>query len=273
MSAARDPAITDHVQFGRVAAALGWVPAPRFLLRRAVVLEWMQELPKGRVLDIGTGAGSLLADLHGMGFSPMAVETSPDARVLATRMLRDLPDIQVLELPMQAWVGKFDVLLSFEVLEHIEDDTAALSDWVRFVRPGGRVIISVPAHASRWTATDTWAGHVRRYDRAHLVALAARCGIQVERCENYGFPLANIIEPVNAWAHARQAARTPKDDATSRDARSAASGVRRSMETRLFPLLAAWPGRAAMHMACAVQRWFRQTELGNGFILQGRKPS
>ena len=217
------------------------------------------------------------------GFQHSVIARKGDQLSMAERILSDLPDITVRASPDPQWENQFDVLLSFEVLEHIEDDTAALRDWLRFLRPGGRLIISVPAHASRWTATDTWAGHVRRYDRADLIALAERCGVTVERCENYGFPLANVIEPVNAWAHARQAKRsshespgartdgTAHDEAALRDARSAESGVRRSMETRLFPLMTSWPGRAAMRAACTAQRWFRRTEWGNGFLLQGSK--
>ena len=185
--------------------------------------------------------------------------------------------------------GKFDVLFSFEVLEHIDDDVGALRSWLALIKPGGRVLLSVPAHAKRWTATDCWAGHVRRYDRADFVRLAESAGIKVERCENYGFPLANLIEPINALAHGRELKRravaasavdpaaaadaVPEaaTTATTATAATAASGVRRTMETRLYPLLTSLPGRLAMRAAIRMQRWFLQGELGNGFLLEGVK--
>ncbi len=266
MSATRDPAITVDRDYGRAARALGWVPAPRFLLRRAVVLERMRALPPGKVLEIGSGAGSLLADLDALGFECTAVETSSAARELCARMLADARHSAIVESVQEGWRGRFDYLLAFEVLEHIEDHVGALRGWLGALKPGGRVLLSVPAHGDRWTATDTWAGHVRRYDRVDFVTLAEGAGIKVERCENYGFPLANLIEPVNAWAHARQL-RTN----ASRDARTGESGVKRTAETRLYPLMTSFPGRLTMRLAFGVQRWFARTELGNGFVLEGVK--
>ena len=281
LRAPRDPAITEDRDFGRAAVALGWVPAPRFLLRRDTVLRRIRSLPRGRVLEIGCGAGSLLADLAALGFEPTAVETAPAARALAQRMVADFPQVAVHEAVRDEWAGRFDYLLSFEVLEHIEDDTGALAAWLRCLRPGGRALLSVPAHAHRWTATDTWAGHVRRYDRKDFVALAERAGLRVERCDNYGFPLSNVIEPLNAWAHARALARrggvapAGGDDAAARDARDARSGesgVKRTVETRLYPLMTALPGRLAMRAAFGVQHWFTGSELGNGFVLDAVRP-
>lgn len=291
MTPGRDPAITQDRDFGRAAVALGWVPAPRFLLRRAAVLARMRTLPRGRVLEIGCGAGSLLADLADLGFECSAVETSADARGLASRMLADHPGISVQDAVRDEWAGHFDYLLSFEVLEHIDADIAALAAWMRCLRPGGRLLLSVPAHATRWTATDVWAGHVRRYDRAGFIALAERAGARVERCDNYGFPVSNLIEPLSAWAHARALARrvspgaspvaaaavphpaSPRaGDVTARDVRSGESGVRRTAETRLYPLMTTLPGRVVMRAACGMQYWFRGTEWGNGFVLEAVKP-
>lgn len=278
----KDASVFDDRDFGRGAVALGWVPAPRYLLRRDVVLRRARELPRGSVLEIGCGAGSLLADLHALGYECTAVETSDGARAMAARMLADLPDVSVHAAPSPGWRDRFDLLLAFEVLEHIEDDTAALREWTAFVRPGGRFLLSVPAHAKRWTASDTWAGHFRRYDRAHFIALAQRAGLRVERCVNYGFPLANIVEPVKAFVAARELASErrasvadadqARADAAFKASRTAESGVHRSAETRLYPLLASPAGRLAMRAAMRMQHWFAGTELGNGFVLEAVKP-
>lgn len=277
MTGARDAAITEDRDFGRAAVSLGWVPAPRFLMRRDVVLRRMDASPRGRVLEIGCGAGSLLADLATRGFACTAMETAPAARALARRMLADHPDIVVHDALREDWVGAFDYLLAFEVLEHIEDDAGALRSWLRCLRPGGRVLLSVPAHARRWTATDTWAGHVRRYDRADFLALSAREGLSDARCDNYGFPLGNLLEPLNVWAHTRALERSARrtqspvaavpGDAAARDVRSGESGVRRTVETRLYPMMTSLPGRLILRTACVMQQWFSRSELGNGFIL------
>ena len=263
--------VTDP-EFGRAAPSLGWVPAPRYLLRRDVVLRRAAALPRGETLEIGCGAGSLLADLHGLGFRCHAVETSAEARALATRMLADLPDIRIHAGTDPSWRERFDLVLALEVLEHIEDDTAALREWVGFTRPGGRLLLSVPAHANKWSATDVWAGHFRRYDRRDFVALAERCGLRVVRCENYGYPVGNIAHAVKALGARGEVAASSGDTDEGKAARTAGSGVERSAETRLFPLLSSPPGRLAMRAAIRAQRWFAGTELGNGFVLEAVKP-
>lgn len=261
-----DAAVTEDPEFGRAMPGLGWVPAPRYLLRRAEVLRLLADAPPGRVLEVGAGAGSLLADLAQRGFTAVAVETSDAARGLAARMLADCPGVQVsAELPTDELA--FDYLLAFEVLEHIDGDASALRDWLRRLKRGGRVLLSVPAYAHRWTSTDVWAGHVRRYDRQDLVALAEGVGLRVRSCRHYGFPLADAIEPVNAFVHARAL----RQDET-RDARSAQSGIARSTESRLFPLLRSWPGRLCIRTSIAMQRWFADFSLGNGLLLDAELP-
>jgi SAM-dependent methyltransferase len=280
MTPQRDPGIVVDRQYGRTAVPYKWVPAPRFLLRRDRVLDRLRREPPGRVIEMGCGAASLLADLGAMGWTGRAVETSAHARGIATRMLADLPGITVHEHADPAWEGSFDLLMAFEVLEHIEDDVGVLTSWIRFLKPGGRILLSVPAHAHRWTATDTFAGHVRRYDRKDFVALGERAGARVVRCENYGYPLANFVEPIKSWTHAKELssvesrkrpARTPEEVA-ARDARTSESGVHRDAEVRVFPLMTSLPGRLAMRAACAMQTWFSRTELGTGFLLEAVKP-
>ena len=71
----------------------------------------------------------------------------------------------------------FDVLCSFEVLEHIEDDLGELQRWVTHLKPGGMVIVSVPAHRHRFAAADEGVGHFRRYDPVDLVDLLESAGL------------------------------------------------------------------------------------------------
>jgi SAM-dependent methyltransferase len=73
--------------------------------------------------------------------------------------------------------GTFDVVGSFDVLEHLADDEAALREQRRVTRAGGHVVAAVPADRRLWSAHDEAVGHHRRYDRAGLRALADRCGL------------------------------------------------------------------------------------------------
>lgn len=270
----------DHPLYGRVAPELGWVPAPRYLLRRARVLALLDRLPRGRALEVGCGAGALLADLRRLGFTIEALESSAAAREIARRLNGDAPELSVSPRPGNDWQGRFDFVLAFEVLEHIEDDRAALARWTSWIAPGGHLLLSVPAHPGRWNATDVWAGHFRRYRRQQLAERLRGAGLEVERIESYGVPLADLLHPVRGWMHARALRRSgggpaagPADGVHERPAeQTASSGVERSTETRLYPLQASWPGRLAMGLFLRLQNLFLSTDLGNGYLAHARRP-
>jgi len=155
-----------------------------------------------------------------------------------------------------------------EVLEHIEDDRAALAQWRDWLRPGGHLILSVPAHARRWSATDVWAGHFRRYEKAALRQLLETSGFAVEELECYGFPLSNLVEPFRAWSHARALRRREE---AGKAAATAQSGVERGLEARLWPLQAGLPGRLLFRLAFHLQTRFRNRDLGTGYLVLARR--
>ncbi len=75
---------------------------------------------------------------------------------------------------------QFDVVCSFEVLEHLEDDAAALAGWATFIKPGGHLIMSVPGFAERFGPMDENVGRFRRYSPADLrerICSATACSV------------------------------------------------------------------------------------------------
>lgn len=259
----------EHPHYGLVLPEHGWVPSPRYVMRRDRILEKVQLLAPGRALEIGCGVGALLHDLARRGYACEALETSPDALTVATQVLGHHSDVRLHATPEHSWVDRFDLVLALEVLEHIEDDRGALQQWVDWIAPGGHLILSVPAHQRRWNPTDEWAGHFRRYESAGLRDLLSQVGLRVLDVDCYGFPLANLLEHVRAatWQRGRST-----EDAAQRAQRTATSGTNRSVESRLFPLQASLPGTLAMRALCRVQRAFARTELGNGFLVMAQKP-
>jgi SAM-dependent methyltransferase len=89
---------------------------------------------------------------------------------------------------------RFDVVCAFEVLEHIEDDAAALAEWRQRLRPDGWLLLSVPAHQTRYGPADELVGHFRRYDAEDLTGLLVRCGFDEISVRHYGFPLGYLLE-------------------------------------------------------------------------------
>jgi SAM-dependent methyltransferase len=258
---------------GPVAPEHGWVPSPRYLLRRARILALTRNLPPGDLLEVGCGAGMLLHEFARRGFRCVALETSSPALDLARHLaaVSGLP-IDLRQASDPAWEGRFDAVFAFEVLEHTADDRATLASWKGWLRAGGRLLMSVPAHERRWSAQDEWAGHYRRYERTDLVHLLSEEGFVVERLECYGYPLANLTEAVGARYHAR-AARVGGSGGSDADRRAATdrSGIDRGPHVRLHPLLKSPPGRLLLACSLGVQRLFLGTELGSGYVLRAHR--
>lgn len=258
---------------GPAAPEDGWVPAPRYLLRRDRVMHALNETAPCEVLEIGCGPGMLLQELTDRGFKCSALETSDAARALGIKLAK-LADrqIQFHAQPCSDWNSRFPLIMAFEVLEHIEDDVSALQLWRSWLAPGGKLLMSVPAHQHRWNARDVWAGHVQRYERQQLVRCFNDAGFEVERVECYGFPLANFLERVGNRRYTRHERVESAPTTESRDANTAQSGIDRTSDTKWYPLLRSLPGRAAIAAATYIQRPFLATEWGNGYVLVARNP-
>jgi len=264
--------LNNHPVYGISAPEKDWVPSPRYLLRRNRILNFLEPLPRGNLLEIGCGAGVLLHDLSCMGFLVEAFEISSSALELAYYINQSNPRVTIHRNFQNDWVMKFNYILSFEVLEHIEDDLGALKVWNRCLRPNGFLLISVPAHPSKWNATDEWAGHFRRYERNNLKVLLEQGGFEIVRMECYGFPLASIIEPIRAFYHAKQIkSRLHSGNKYDQHARTDRSAVERNLEKKLFPLQASWLGTKVMQFFCKIQNIFSDTNLGNGFLALCKK--
>ena len=161
-----------HPVFGTAVPEKGWVPAPRYLLRRYRLIKLLRPMPRGEVLEIGCGAGALSRDLSAMGFSVHAFDSSQAAREIAEYVNKDDPCVQICSEEQAEWKSRFDYLVALEVLEHIPDDHDTLQRWCSWLKPGGYLLLSVPCHTRRWNATDTWAGHIRRYECSRTARFA-----------------------------------------------------------------------------------------------------
>jgi SAM-dependent methyltransferase len=80
----------------------------------------------------------------------------------------------------------FDLVCAFDVIEHTDPESASLSEIRRVLRPGGRLLLTVPAYQWAWSDHDVANGHHRRYTRPRAVAAVEAAGLRVERA-TYGF--------------------------------------------------------------------------------------
>jgi SAM-dependent methyltransferase len=155
---------------------------------------------------------------------------------------------------------QFDLVCAFEVLEHFEDDLEILKGWRKHVRPGGWIMVSLPACATRFGRADERAGHFRRYDRSDAAHLLSRCGFSNVEIVNYGFPIGYALEALRNLI----ARRTPQQDASPEE-RTRASGRWLQPPEPMAPLM-----RASAVPFRHLQRPFSQLDLGTGLIALGQ---
>jgi SAM-dependent methyltransferase len=250
--------------------SLNWIPAPRYVLRRDRVLSILKDSPPCRVLDIGCGPGALISEMGQAGYDAYGVDRSAKARELGRHLQYQSPGMQLHAELDEEWKGSFDLVMSFEVIEHLQDDIGAMREWREYLKPGGRIIISTPAHPSRWNAADEWAGHVRRYRRDQLVEAVEKAGFEVEKIECYGFPLANVMEVLTAPNYRRRL-EAKRGVVEGADALTDDSGSDRSGLAKFWPIYSGFIPTLAMRVFCGMQRPFLGSDLGTGYVIIAKR--
>jgi SAM-dependent methyltransferase len=132
-------------------------------------------------LEIGSGTGFVSQGIARAfpDVSVTAAELFTAGLAFASRRIRSATFLQAdaRRLPFDQ---EFDVAGAFDVLEHIEQDTAVIHELARALTPGGGLLLTVPQHSFLWSRQDEYACHVRRYERGELEAKLQHAGFDVE---------------------------------------------------------------------------------------------
>jgi len=153
--------------------------------RRRILAGFVDEICRNvtdrrpRILDVGCGTGANLIMLSKYGDAE-GVDVSEDA--LAFCRERGLDKVKLgagEELPYED--GTFDLVTALDVVEHMDDDLAGLSEMQRVLRPGGRVLLFVPTFMFLWGLQDEVSNHRRRYRLPQLRRVLQQAGFEVER--------------------------------------------------------------------------------------------
>jgi SAM-dependent methyltransferase len=168
-----------------------WYRARRDILADLIRREAMPP-PKARILEIGCGTGHNLGMLARFG-KVDALELDDEARGIAQRRLGR----KVMSAPLPELAGvsdrHYDLIAALDVIEHIDDDSAALAAIAGKLKTGGKLVMTVPAHAWMWSAHDVVNHHKRRYSKAALRRLIEGSPLRVETLGYFNsllFPLA-----------------------------------------------------------------------------------
>lgn len=171
--------------------------------------------PGATVVDVGSADGPSVEWLEA---SARRIPLDVDARGLRRGGLC----ASALALPFRD--ATLDALSAFDVVEHFLDEQALLGEFRRVLRPGGRLLLSVPAYQWAWSAFDCDAGHYRRYTRRRMVELLRRTGFEVERA-TYAFAATLPL-----FAADRLRARLLRRGPESVSASSLSAGLQRLLE-------------------------------------------
>lgn len=168
----------DRIVYDRMAAhdsTHWWYRARREILSDYLTRE--AGLPKDAgILEIGCGTGHNLPMLARFG-TVEAIEIDPVARGIASERLGK--PVSAAPLPALPGIerGAYDLIAVLDVVEHIEDDVAALAAMRDCLKPGGKILITVPAHQWLWSAHDVVNHHHRRYSKTTLNTAIAAAGL------------------------------------------------------------------------------------------------
>lgn len=179
-----DATAAGPTQFGNLEANL------RFI-RDTGVLK-----PGVRILEIGSGTGSLLSRLRAEGYDAVGVDVNARLLEEARRWHGDLPVQQVDGTALPFPDGSFDIVMSFDVFEHIPDSDAHLREVRRVLRDGGSYLVQTPNkwmnsvfETIRWRSFTRWrADHCSLHSLAELHRRMARHGFRIEA---YDVPVVN----------------------------------------------------------------------------------
>lgn len=170
--------------------------------RRRIVMEVVRALPlprPARILDAGCGSGRTMEDLAELGEVVGLEPSQASLEVARARGVGEVAEGSLTQAPFPD--ASFDLATTLDVIEHIDEDRRALAELRRVVRPGGFLVVTVPAYPSLWGPHDVANQHRRRYTRRGLLDSAREAGWKPVRTTHFN---SILLPPAAAVRLARK---------------------------------------------------------------------
>ena len=172
---------------------------------------------KGKVLEVGGGIGNFTLELASVADSVTTIEPNAYCFGRLAEKTRNHSKIQAYNTTVESLnkhlseAEKLDTLVLMNVLEHLEDDHQVLEQLKRRLKPGGRVVLLVPAANWAFGKLDERLGHYRRYSKSYARKLMSGVNLQIEKMRYF-----NFIGLWAWWWNAKIARRENQNDAQIR---------------------------------------------------------
>lgn len=155
-----------------------WFNARNKLIQR-LIAKYSSNFNK--YLEIGCGTGFVFNGIKNKfpGRNYLGTELFDEGLYYAKKRMPDIEFLKMDALDLN-YENQFDLIGSFDVLEHIKEDVKVLTNMFNACDSKGRIIITVPQHMSLWSKADTLACHVRRYSRSELVGKVKKVGFEID---------------------------------------------------------------------------------------------
>ncbi|MHB8532357.1 MAG: class I SAM-dependent methyltransferase [Solirubrobacteraceae bacterium] len=175
-----------------------WYRGRRTVLHR--VIDGLAVPAGARILDAGCGSGRNMIELASHGPVTGIELSSASVELARRRGAGEVIEGSVLELPFAE--DSFDLAVTLDVIEHLEDDLGALRELRRTVAPGGALLVTVPAYQWLWSGHDVINHHHRRYTRRSLQRVAEQAGWEQVRTTYFNsllLPVAILLRVLDRF--------------------------------------------------------------------------
>jgi len=244
-------------------------PTQDYLLRKAAVLDIIDSWKSGEFLEIGIGTGSMTHNFLERGFHGTGYDLTTQTLLTAQRNLSShIRRIRLIKkLNRDNLNRRVDFLLAFEVLEYVDADLDMLKKWSTYLKPGGDILVSVPARMKHFRVEDKNLGRVRRYEKKELHDLLENAGYADISIVSYGAPLMNVSRRIDTWLH-NSDAKIGESKPNSELKNRVQGGINKVCSTNIASKLASEP---VVLPFTKLQRLFYKLDMGIGYLATGRK--
>jgi len=184
------------------------------------VTKYLAANPQSTILEIGCSSGFLLEELANT-FPSASITGADVVKEPLYRLHKKLPKLPLLRFDLLSCPlpkESFDIIIMLNVLEHIGDDKLALSNAYKLLKPGGLIVIEVPAGPYLFDSYDRELQHFRRYSSSELLSKLNQAGFKVTQKSHLGFfvfPAFCLIKIINKFTKAKKNKNVVKEKAVN----------------------------------------------------------